>query len=252
MMLSSGNPAMTPSAALLSDYRTAQAAAAADARRLCDITLALAKLHEAALSCRRAVEKRAFYFMVHSGFVACPTWLPQLEADLPPRDERQLLISGEYLVVTFGVAANTMARINQEFFSTEALAFRYPFQRIDAKEVPWMCAADDSGATDVNGGDVEKPLKAMLAAANKRHAHGIATRAALRCAGVVPFDHPVCAAAASAAPDGIKDETVLLSKATWARLSQCTCTNDLLVWVTELQRNVAADAAVTRAAAALT
>ncbi len=236
------------------------AAAAAAARQLGKDARVFGALHKHAREQLRAVEKRYFYFMKHTGF-SSSRWLKQLCLDegvlQNAGGELQLVetaaggapVSTSCVLVTFGVASHPpKKRLQEEFFQDVPAAFGYAFRCADSITIPWWGAAGGSFSADVDGGEAETPLKALLKAAGKRHSRGVALRKALRAAGIMPFDHPACAFE-GAAPDGIMDETMLVSAATWDRLKQCDCTADLKAWVMELvglQRNVdvaAADAA---------
>jgi hypothetical protein len=136
----------------------------------------------------------------------------------------------------------------KEFYDDVPAAFGYEFHCRDAVIFPWQRAA---GAPTVDGREAETPLKALFDASYKDNAHCTAMREALRSAGVVPFDHPACFEP-GAAPNGLKEETMLVSPKAWEQLSRCRCTADLKAWVEALQRDAdaAASAAVDDADAA--
>jgi len=219
-------------------------AAAAERDGICDLRCVL----KAALDLRRDGAPALFYLMPHTKFTLKSRWALQLDY----RDRTRLfaqtpqaaaafaaaLAAGahagmSYQVVTFGVM-HSSTRLHYEFDRDVCEAFGYQFLEQDAKVL--TCAAPPGGAI-VDGRDAERELKALLKLAKKWHAPGERARNALLHRGVVPFDHPACAFAGMA-PDGIKDETMMLSAAAWNEVSAFTTTAGLSTWLKTLSESV--------------
>ena len=159
---------------------------------------------------------KRFYFVTHSGFTRASRWAPRLRKDEKERLHPEPPGVATHRVVTFGIAGVTAeeakGRLNDEFFYEVPEAFGYGFRGEDARVIPLGAGAPGGAVGD--GRTVETAMKALLKLAKKQHAVGTRAREALNRLGVAPFDHPACAVA-GAAPDGIVDETMLLSDATW-------------------------------------
>jgi hypothetical protein len=138
-----------------------------------------------------------------------------------------------YRVVTFGVM-HSSTRLRYEFDLDVPAAFGYGF---DAREAKVLTCGAPIGEAAVDGCDVERELKALLKLAKKWHKHGLLARCALLGHGVAPFDHPACAVP-DAAPVGIKDETVMLSEATWCKVNTFATTAELRDWLKVLSKSV--------------
>jgi hypothetical protein len=212
-------------------------AAATERDGICDLRRAL----KAALDLRRDGAPACFYLMPHTKFTHESRWVQQLDdgdKNLLFPSQPQAAAAGApttampYKVVTFGVMLSD-TRIRAEFDYGVPAAFGYPFCEQEAKV---LTSATPSGDT-VDGRDAERELKALLKKAKKWHAPGKRARNALLQRGVVPFDHPACAFA-DMAPDGIKDETMLLSEETWLELNRFTTTAELSGWLAELTKSV--------------
>ena len=209
----------------LPDASAAAPASAAPARSLRQ----LGRLLKAARKELLVDEPRQdFYLMLHSGFVETVRWA----GDLVEEDKRLLLRQtgrDRYRVVTFGVADNVTARLREEFAVGVPAEFGYTFLQSDA----YVISFHDKDGSDLSGRAIETPLKALLKAAKKRHAHGEALLLALGCIGIQPFDHPACAVP-GAAPNGIKDETMLVHPEVWMDLISCKSTKELAAYFQSL------------------
>jgi hypothetical protein len=183
----------------------------------------------------QAAEPQEFYFMRHSKFHTS-RWIRQLLTDA-----REKLTGGEatHVLLTFGVASNPEARSRIEFVDDVPAAFGYHFSCRDGVIVNYQGV---NGGADLDGREVETPLKALLKAARKCNVRGNAVHAALAKWGVVPFDHPACATP-NTAPRGMKDESMLVTRVRWTQMCACRSTAQLKAIVDELQElaNRAAD-----------